>query len=114
MPSYCCSSTDMVSSTFKGEIFILTGYLALMVMRICETLKLLELLLAMNALPKHMASSPFKCTLIFLPGSLCSKASTTFGVLTPPPISSTRSISSAVRPAAASASSIGYPILAKM
>jgi len=48
-----------------------------------------ELLDAINALPKHMASSPFRCTPNSLFFKLVDRISYIFGTLIPPPSNST-------------------------
>jgi len=63
-PSASCSSLLSASSGFKGEIRMVTSYWGCCVRKIYFTLKSAELLLAMKAAPKHMASSPLRCTLI--------------------------------------------------
>jgi len=79
----------MASAGSSGEIFNVTSNYGWAVNKICLTFIALELLAARKALPKHMASSPLRCTFNSLSFIYDFKISVTFGVLIPPPRSST-------------------------
>lgn len=104
------SSEDFLSTILEaltGVMWIEIGVVGCWVNRTFLTLKLAEELLAMKALPKHIASSPFRCTPKSFPPNFWINISWTLGTRIPPPRISTWSIYSIVSPALVKASSIG-------
>jgi len=103
----------MASSGLIGEILRRTSYSGLWVKKIYFTFIEEELLLAMNADPKHIASSPLRWTDKSFLCRYSSRISVTFGTLVPPPINSIWLMSSILRPDFSRASSIGFDTWAK-